>query len=82
MPGRLKDANDSKFQASSYVANQKENEVDLVAKYGVDDVVAEDSITEKMLIRLSTTLALVVKEVEQNTHNNRLLIKQKSKNEK
>ena len=47
MPSKLKGFDDSKFQASTYVAKQKLIKVDLVTKDRVDDIVAKDNISKK-----------------------------------
>ena len=63
MPSKLKGFDDSKFQASAYVTKQKWIKVDLVAKDRAYNIVAQENMSEKMISRLSTTLALVGKEV-------------------
>ena len=45
------------------------------------DKFTEDNVTNNILSRLNTTLSLVDKEVECNTHNKRLFIKLKSSKE-
>ena len=65
MPSKLKGSDNSKLQASAYVVKQIGNVTEIDIKDRVDKIVKEEGVTENMLNRLNSTLALVGKEIGQ-----------------
>ena len=75
MPSKLKASYDSKSQATAYVEKDAGNKTEIETKDRENNIVKEEGATENMLSILNTTLALVDKEVVQNTHSKCLFIK-------
>ena len=63
IPSNLKGSDNSRFQASAYVAKQTGNEIEIDIKHKVDKIVKEEGVMENMSNRLNSTLALVGKEI-------------------
>ena len=76
-PSKIQASKDSKPQNSAHVEEQKGKAVELTIKDRVDDIVRDDIVTEGMIARLKSMLALVGKGVKRSTLSNKFLIRPK-----